>query len=675
VSAWVYKTITQVDGTPRPGSVLSLTVEGNLFQNDISWVLPVDFRDNYRIAIYCSPGLNDRSNIGPPVAVLNGGTKWSHTGLIPEVQYFYWARIYGIGIGSRETTLDITEGWHDSEGSWQDGWGQWDGLPTTSIGGWSDEDGEWYDEAGNAWGGIDPYADPKFSEWYPLNRFGGVQASPITDNARILDMLTESIGRGQLVGEINTAIDGAVAGVNYQQQFLENAWTVKIQEIGGRPYMVGVGLVLYPDHAIGVDYVVDQYVWMDSEDNVYKCKVDHTSSLSNQPPIQTYWELIPYGKKSGVAIVADQFSVTTPDGTGEVTPFVISGSIVGINGTLIVNGTVRATALSATDIYTVTIQSANYAAATSGWKIDSLSGLAELNNVDIITRNTETQSYGHLTGGDLKYYQYFNGAYQMVKSLKRIEVGVCTNGVSKTLSGYWATQPQVIVTPNSIQTYNPAYANQAQTLICAPGVVTALGNGRYSFLSSSMLQIAAGVGGTAINAGSASASITSGIVSDTGWPTDNYGQSLPYMQYQLAGVTNVSSAVVYFTGNALVEKILYIDGVEEQRIIGWATVNVFYEFYDNSGWHARVYQGWANREGAFSGVFTVFGTNISYIRVGIYLNYAPGYYEFLASTFGGNGRTSKTTIYGSVTPTSFSSNMAGATIIAGGTNNFMAIST
>jgi hypothetical protein len=373
VSAWVYKTITQVDGTPKPQSLLSLTVEGNLFQNDVSWVLPVDFRDSYRIAIYCSPGLNDQSNVGPPVAILSGGTKWSHTGLIPEVQYYYWGRIHSAGVGSRETTLDTSLGWEDEEGSWQDDTGQWDG--------------------------IDSYADPKFSDWYPLNRFGGVKASPITDNKRILDMLTESIGRGQLVTEINEVIDGAVEGINYQQQFLENAWTVKIQEIGGRPYMVGIGLVLYPDWKEGEEYVVDQYVWKDEEDNVYKCKADHTSSLENQPPIQTYWELIPYGKKSGVAIVADQFSVTTADGTGEVTPFVISGSIVGIDGTLIVNGTVRANALSATDIYVVNLQSANYVAGVSGYRINSVTGATEFNNITFQFNSTHVDQITTVING------------------------------------------------------------------------------------------------------------------------------------------------------------------------------------------------------------------------------------------------------------------------------------
>jgi hypothetical protein len=398
-SAWLYKTITQVDGTPKPSGLISLSVEGNLFQNDLRWTLPADYRDNYRIAIYCSAGLNDRSNTGPPIAILSGGTKWSHTGLSPDVEYYYWARIYIATVGSRETTLDTSLGWEDPDGSWQDESGQWDGVPNVSIGGWSDELGYWTDEHGNSYGGIDPYSDPKFSDWYPLNRFGGVKASPISDNAKILDMLTESIGRGQLVSELNTVIDGAIEGINYQQQFLENAWTVKIQEIGGRPYMVGIGLVLYPDWKEGGEYVVDQYVWKDEEDNVYKCKADHTSSLENQPPIQTYWELIPYGKKSGVAIVADQFSVTTADGTGEVTPFVISGSIVGIDGTLIVNGTVRANALSATDIYVVNLQSANYVAGVSGYRINSVTGAAEFNNITFQFNSTHVDQITTVING------------------------------------------------------------------------------------------------------------------------------------------------------------------------------------------------------------------------------------------------------------------------------------
>jgi hypothetical protein len=466
-SAWVFKTETQVDATPVPSPVQSLTVSGNLFQNDLTWVLPVDFRDSYRVAIYCSPGLNDRSNTGPPVQILSGGTKWSHTGLIPEVQYYYWVRIYSSGVGSKETTPDPLEGWHDVDGSWRDEFGQWDGKPQTSIGGWSDEEGEWHDESGNAWGGIDPYSDPKFSDWYPLNRFGGVQASPITDNKRILDMLTDSIGRGQLVGEINTAIDGAIAGINYQQQFFQNSWTVKIQEIGGRPYMVGMGLVLYPDWKPGEPYVVDQYVWKADEDNVYKCTVAHTSSLDNQPPIQTYWELIPYGKKSGVAIVADQFSVTTPDGTGEVTPFVISGSIVGINGTLIVNGTVRATALSATDVYAMTIQSANYVEDVSGFRLDSIAGKVFLNDTTVISRDSVTGDSARLTAGGLDFFYKDGNVDRLYKSVTRIEPGSGTHGQLITLPGIWKERPKIVPFDAGLQTYSAALGSaqtQARTI-------------------------------------------------------------------------------------------------------------------------------------------------------------------------------------------------------------------
>jgi hypothetical protein len=221
--------------------------------------------------------------------------------------------------------------------------------------------------------------------------------------------------------------------------------------------MVGIGLVLYPDWKVGEEYVVDQYVWKDEEDNVYKCKADHTSSLENQPPIQTYWELIPYGKKSGVAIVADQFSVTTADGTGEVTPFVISGSIVGINGTLIVNGTVRANALSATDIYTLTIQSANYSDVGQGFKLDSVTGKANFNDMEFFSRNTTTGDYAYLHAGALSFFYNDNGTFKQYKAVVGQEQGTCVNGQVVYLSNIFNEKPTINLQIGAgIRTYEPA---------------------------------------------------------------------------------------------------------------------------------------------------------------------------------------------------------------------------
>jgi hypothetical protein len=57
---------------------------------------------------------------------------------------------------------------------------------------------------------------------------------------------------------------------------------------------------------------------------------------------------------------------------------------VGVHGDLIVDGSLLARHLSATEIYTVTIASSNYVPGVDGWKIDSTTGVAEFNNFQMV---------------------------------------------------------------------------------------------------------------------------------------------------------------------------------------------------------------------------------------------------------------------------------------------------
>ncbi|MGB3212439.1 MAG: hypothetical protein WBB19_17195 [Desulforhopalus sp.] len=636
VSAWVFKTVTQVSGTPSPSAILSLTVQGNLFQNDLRWVLPPDFRPNYRIAIYCSPGVNDRSNTGDPVAILSGGTIWSHTGLNQSVEYYYWARVIGPV-------------------------GEVSGPPAETEEAWTDETGdEWVDESGEAWTSITT-ASPMYSEWYPLSATGGIAASPITDNARILDMLTESIGKGQLSEELNTVIEGATEGIVYQQQFFENSWTVKIQEINGVPYMVGLGAVIYPDWQPDTFYTAGTYVWLPSDSNVYKAKVDHLSSAANIPPLDN-WELIPFGKKSAVAIIADQFSVSLPDGTGTRTPFVISGDAIGFDGTVIVKGSVHADALAADDIYALRIQSSDYQPLETGYKFDAVTGTAEFNgssfllNMTIDTesggfrvRDAVTTNYVEILAGDIKFYQMLGGEYRAVKSLKNIDAGTCTNGVWKVLPGYWAKSPTVMVAPNHIKLFDAGYGDQSQELDCPFPVVEALGGGQYRFYPTVKTVIAGGSVGTVINV--------------TGSPSAQF--NLP-----VVNVGAMSLACSFYAIYKL-EWVTDNDGqLSEHVFTGWVSARIFYDVLDNYGWRTRVYLPWVNREGYFTQAISLTGyTNIQTVRVGLELNtnsheIYPYYYLHPHSpeTF-----TNYTTIV------SYNASMTGMQQISSGTLNYIAI--
>lgn len=104
-------------------------------------------------------------------------------------------------------------------------------------------------------------------------------------------------------------------------------------------------------------------------------------------------------------ILADTFAVVNPgdESDPEKFPFIVGTvegvSTVGINGQLMVDGSVYADAVGADQIKAIhldaneafvnTIQSSNYASGTSGWKIDHANDLAEFNDITItITAGT-----------------------------------------------------------------------------------------------------------------------------------------------------------------------------------------------------------------------------------------------------------------------------------------------
>jgi hypothetical protein len=331
VSSWVYKAYVQTTAYAPPNAPSGLAVTSNLFQNDLSWSLPGDYRSQSRLEIWCATGVNDRSG-AVLLATLSGGRYWSHSGLDPLVEYFYWLRVVG------ETGL--------------------------------------------------------VSAWYPESATGGVMERPLSDPGRIVGMLSESIGDGQLASALRARIDGAADGFVSHQELLENQWTLKIQEnAGGEFYCAGAGLIVYPDWLAGMTVVAgaDVYVWHEASGEVYRsiAAATYTAGAANEPPNTEYWQLVPYGRKSQFAIRADEFAVVNATGDGARVPFVITGGVVGIDGALVVDGSITADALHAN-----ALTSNNYVAGLSGFMLDATTGNAEFNNIKFVLNYNEAAASG-----------------------------------------------------------------------------------------------------------------------------------------------------------------------------------------------------------------------------------------------------------------------------------------
>ena len=128
----------------------------------------------------------------------------------------------------------------------------------------------------------------------------------------------------------------------------------------------------------------------------------------------------------------------------------------------------------------VYIESQGYSPGTAGWRVDA-SGAAEFANVAI--RGTVYATDGQFNGEVIavspsgEMARMFSGNFELYKNvpgaglvkyntLSRIETGVGLSGSVVTIPGYFSSPPTVIVSPQSLNTYDPGYPAQAQALRC-----------------------------------------------------------------------------------------------------------------------------------------------------------------------------------------------------------------
>lgn len=328
VSSWVYDTYTQVTPSWTPSAILSLTVTGNLFENDLEWVLPDDYRQTYRVEVWCATGTNDRAG-ATRVVQLSGGTKWNHTGLNKDVTYYYWMKVIG------DTGVE--------------------------------------------------------SAWYPVSDTGGIQASPIGDATKILDMLTGQLDDSHLTAALNAEIDSGGADMAFYEGVSGDNGNLYLLKLADQSYTAGMGIIIYPDWSTGLSIALDDLYWHTGEGALYKCILAHTSeTTTNEPPHVTYWEEITNGVKSEIQFQSDMFAIKNASSGGTEVPFVVNGTTIGIDGTLVVDGTIVSTALATQGVTTWTVQSENYQAGTQGFKLDSTTGTIDFtNNVTQWTTTSE----------------------------------------------------------------------------------------------------------------------------------------------------------------------------------------------------------------------------------------------------------------------------------------------
>jgi hypothetical protein len=115
------------------------------------------------------------------------------------------------------------------------------------------------------------------------------------------------------------------------------------------------------------------------------------------------------------------------------------------------------------------------------------------------------QDFVRLTSGQINFLRYISGTgYVTYNYLSRIESGVSNNGDTVVIPGYWKSQPKIQVSPLSLALYKASAAAQDQALDCYAGSLaeTSPGSGRWQFVATATLNIAAGSGTSAVGSSS-----------------------------------------------------------------------------------------------------------------------------------------------------------------------------
>lgn len=242
------------------------------------------------------------------------------------------------------------------------------------------------------------------------------------------------------------------------------------------------------------------------------------------------------GATSEFVVLADKFMVVTPGQTPKV-PFVVgpvgvTGETgVGIDGNMVVNGTVLTRHLAADSVTADKIGadqvSGRHISATAqitlneggsltvgqnNVMLDSVENkliVAPDNGTVIGQANLNGVDYCSLDRGDINF-MYWDPAvaqHKLYNSLRRVEVGTdVANNVPITIPGIWKQQPKIIVSPASIMTYNKNYVAN-QTLECRADNITKNGL-TYSFTPKAYLRLTDGVVGAPISMPATASGVT-----------------------------------------------------------------------------------------------------------------------------------------------------------------------
>lgn len=199
---------------------------------------------------------------------------------------------------------------------------------------------------------------------------------------------------------------------------------------------------------------------------------------------------------SEFAILADRFYIygQSADGTySNVQVFAIdttqSPPVIGISGTLIIDGTLNGSAINAASIIQLGVMKDGV--LTSGMLIIGAGGKIQIgdniiidggNGTFFLSASDNENDNVYIGGGIVRISRDFGDVQPSVYLLSRLGTvnGGLTNGASGSLSGIWSMEPIAAAGFSEFATYDPAYNEASQEIIASVDSVSYSGGGVYA---------------------------------------------------------------------------------------------------------------------------------------------------------------------------------------------------
>ncbi|MFC1524357.1 phage tail fiber protein [Thermodesulfobacteriota bacterium] len=305
---------------------------------------------------------------------------------------------------------------------------------------------------------------------------------------------------------IKMSTEGFVAGMGL---FMDSEGDSEFMILANKFMVVNDTIAAEAYNPSTIYYVGDYCIWTDKRR--YIC-IDGLGIVGTDPTYDTYWAV-------------DEPAI----------PFVVANGAVGINGNLLVTGSVQighldggidlaaldptadgyldtviawghendGTLIDGGNIYTGTVTATEIAAgtitaaqiATNALTAEELSLSLEL-SIDadgyMTIGNVAAGDYMHLSEGDLKFYVWNGTNHELRQSIKGVIQGSADSGDTVAIPGVFPNAPKIALSPFNLRSYHADYPNQSQSFLLEATDLTDTGGGHWTFIPIAQLVLADG---------------------------------------------------------------------------------------------------------------------------------------------------------------------------------------